>query len=93
MKKTLLLSVVVLLVWPAGAKAHNSHGWYWSESLAETRMFAKYDVLRCDCDGYGARIFKRGRALYKHFDCDTGSIVDAEWSVLHVRNKWRFTLT
>ena len=86
----LVLATSLALVVPASAGAHNSRGWYWSESRAESRLVQTYDdVYDAECYGYG----KRHRGLYRHFICDTYDVDDYlvnEAGELHVKGRRGF---
>jgi hypothetical protein len=72
-----------LLLSASGASAHNSHGWYWTERYADSRLANSYSiVVDADCIGWGTR---KGRK-YDHFFCglqlDDGTGVEVTVEVL-----------
>src|SRR4051794_6819139 len=99
MTRVLPLVVLLALVAPATAQAHNSHGWFWSVSLAETRYRVHYGVSGVSCTGVGQHITRyneataRWQRLYRHFDCfDTDADGNDEEVILHVKGHYAFSV-
>lgn len=94
-----LFVVLVAVAAPGTAQAHNSHGWFWSVSLAQTRYRVHYGVHNVSCMGIGQHLTRYNEAtaqwqkLYRHFDCfDTDADGDDEEVTLHVRGHYAFSV-
>lgn len=93
------IGVLLALTFATPASAHNSHGWFWSEGLAQARYRAHYGVYSVDCRGIGQHIRRyneasaRWSSLYRHFDCfDTTTQGEDEEVILHVKGRFAFSV-
>jgi hypothetical protein len=65
-----LILVLVLLALGSPAEAHNSRGWYWSETKAERVLDRTFWSLRSPwCTGFGPWRYRGQAAVYSHFYC------------------------
>jgi hypothetical protein len=74
------------LLFPSGAAAHNSRGWFWTEGYADRRLERFADIVDADCLGVGPWRWNGRRYKYNHFTCglihDDGTGIEVTVEVL-----------